>query len=163
MRHRLVLTPQPTSPRPLELGPDLLKSLLLRHVRHCHSSRCATCAKLRTRIAAVKRRRALWRTFRAIARVAGVLALSRRRAACRVYAPGGVGYLQMEEEFEAMQREAKGAAVEKAEAAQREAKGAAIAEEVEAMPRGSEGAAMEEVEAIQREAKRARCGPSRRS
>ena len=82
-----------------QLEPEVVKKLLLRHTRGCTNPKCTTCDKLRTRIDKVKRKRALWRLFRIVAKVAGVLSVKLARAAERAYAPGAAGYQEAEQRF----------------------------------------------------------------
>ena len=82
-----------------QLEPEVVNKLLLKHARGCTKFKCTTCDKLRTRIDKVKRKRALWGTFRIGAKVAGVLSVKLARAAERVYAPGAAGYHEAEQSF----------------------------------------------------------------
>ena len=82
-----------------QLEPEVVKKLLLRHTRGCTNPKCTTCDKLRTRIDKVKRKGALWRLFRIVAKVAGVLSVKLARAAERAYAPGAAGYQEVELRF----------------------------------------------------------------
>ena len=86
--------------RDTEIDSEMVKQLLLLHVRACTDRQCCTCAKLRSRIVRARRRLALWRFFRRAARIAGVLCLARARAAERLYAPGGAGFVQALDHFE---------------------------------------------------------------
>lgn len=82
-----------------QLEPETVKKLLLRHTKQCTNPKCTTCKKLRTRIADVKRRRKLWRTFRIGAKLVGVLLVKRAQAAERVYAPDATGYQEAQRNF----------------------------------------------------------------
>ena len=88
-----------------QLEPEVVKKLLLRHARSCTNPKCTTCEKLRNRIDSVKRKRHLWRRFRIVAWVAGVLSVKLARAAERAYAPGAAGYQEAQEHFDAVGRE----------------------------------------------------------
>ena len=83
-----------------QLAPEVVKKLLLRHAKQCTNPKCTTCKKLRTRIADVKRKRRLWRTFRIGVKVVGVLSVKLARAAERVYSQGATGYQEAQKSFD---------------------------------------------------------------
>ncbi len=81
------------------LDPEIIKVILLAHTRKCKNKDCHTCFKLSKRLEKIKKRKARWQKFRALARVVAPLIGALSRASERVYAPGGAGALEAEREF----------------------------------------------------------------